>query len=66
MDGFAVGVLFEENHEGAVDRVFVMQNRLYKRPKRQSLRFKASVAIKLLGNILIFFIARWLKKKKQK
>jgi CubicO group peptidase (beta-lactamase class C family) len=65
MEGYPVGILFEENHEGAVDRVFVMQNRLYKRPKRQSLRFKAEIAIKILADIVGFLVIRKLLKKKK-
>jgi CubicO group peptidase (beta-lactamase class C family) len=64
MDGYAVPILFEQNHEGGVDRLFVMQDRLYKRPRRQSLRYKVTTILRVLGGAAgLLVLYRLLKKK---
>ena len=66
MDGYPVSVLFKENHEGAVDRIHIHQNELYKRPYRRSLRFKAGIAIKIIGNLMGFVVLQLLLRKRKK
>ncbi len=63
--GMVVPMLFHENHEGAVDRVSLMQYELYKHPKAQSLRFKVNAVSGVIAGLTgLLLLGKWLKRKK--
>ena len=65
LDDYPVPVQFQENGESGVDRVFVMTDQLYKRPKSQSLRFKVNTAAAVLAGVLGLAVLGKLSKKKK-
>lgn len=65
LEGYPVPVLFYENREGGVDQLMVMTDRLYKRPRSQSLRFKLDAARAALTGAAGLLLLRWIWKQKR-
>jgi CubicO group peptidase (beta-lactamase class C family) len=58
---------FGKNEEGMVDRLFIQQYALYKRPYKQSMRYKVRQFLGVIaGNVLFMVVMKIIKKKKSK
>jgi hypothetical protein len=65
LEGYPVPVLFKENLERGVDRVVVMQDTLYKRPRNQSLRYKVNTVLRALGGAAGLLVLRRLLRRRK-
>jgi CubicO group peptidase (beta-lactamase class C family) len=58
MDGYPVKLLFETGEEDQVNSLFIMENRVYKRPFKSSLRFKVYAVLGWLTSMFLLLIFR--------
>jgi hypothetical protein len=58
MDGYPVKLLFETGEEDQVNSLFIMENRVYKRPFKSSLRFKVYAVLGWLTSMFLLLVFR--------